>query len=374
MLSYIEISQKNLVHNFRMMKSLLRPGVKIVSVIKADAYGHGQNVVAKILEKETDYFQVDDFQELKELRKVSKKPTFVFGYVGKSEMAEAIKLGGILCAYDEKQIKNINAAAKKLGKKAIVHIKIDAALGRQGVLVKNLQKLINVLKKCQNIIVDGTYSHFANIEDTTDFSHAQKQLNLFDQAYQIFLKNGYTKIKTHISASSGIMAYENKKGKSSLARTGISLYGLWPSEDLRKKLETKKFRLKPVLRWITHVAQIKNLPKNHPIGYGLTYVTKRPMKVAVTPQGYSDGFDRGLSNSGGVLIQGKRCKILGRVAMNMFVVDVSHLKNIKNEEEVVLLGRQRKAEITAEEIAERLGTINYEVVARISPLLPRIIR
>ncbi len=374
MLSYIEISQKNLVHNFRMMKSLLRPGVKIVSVIKADAYGHGQNVVAKILEKETDYFQVDDFQELKELRKVSKKPTFVFGYVGKSEMAEAIKLGGILCAYDEKQIKNINAAAKKLGKKAIVHIKIDAALGRQGVLVKNLQKLINVLKKCQNIIVDGTYSHFANIEDTTDFSHAQKQLNLFDQAYQIFLKNGYTKIKTHISASSGIMAYENKKGKSSLARTGISLYGLWPSEDLRKKLETKKFRLKPVLRWITHVAQVKTLPKNHPIGYGLTYVTKKPMKVVVVPQGYSDGFDRGLSNSGEVLIQGKRCRVLGRVAMNMFVVDVSHLKNIENEEEVVLLGRQGKVEITAEEIAERLGTINYEVVARISPLLPRITR
>ena len=212
MLSYIEISKENLLHNFQMMKSLVRPGVKIVSVIKADAYGHGQNVVAKILEKETDYFQVDDFSELKLLRQVSKKPTFVFGYVEKSEMAEAIKLGGILCAYDETQIKNINAAAKRLGKKAIVHIKIDAALGRQGVSVKDLPKLINVLKKCQNIVIDGAYSHFANLEDTTDLSHAQKQLDLFESALAIFSKNGYTKLKTHISASSGIMAYENKNG------------------------------------------------------------------------------------------------------------------------------------------------------------------
>ena len=374
MLSYIEISKENLLHNFRLMKSLVRPGVKIVSVIKADAYGHGQNVVAKILEKETDYFQVDDFYELKLLRQVSKKPTFVFGYVKKSEMEEAIKLGGMLCTYDETQIKNINAAAKKLGKKAIVHIKIDAALGRQGVLVKDLPKLINVFKKCQNIVVDGVYSHFANIEDTTDFSHAQKQLDLFERALSIFRKNGYAKLKTHISASSGIMAYENKNGKTSLVRTGISLYGLWPSEDLRKKLENKKFKLKPVLRWVTHVAQIKNLPKNYPIGYGLTYITPKPMKIAVIPQGYSDGYDRGLSNSGAVLIQGKRCRVLGRVAMNMFVVDISHLKNVKNEEEVVLLGRQGQAEITAEEIAERLGTINYEIVARISPLLPRITR
>lgn len=374
MLSYIEISKKNLVHNFRMMKSLLRPEVKIAAVIKANAYGHGQNLVAKILEKEADYFQVDDLQELKELRKVSKKPTFVFGYVPKKEMAEAVKLKVILGVYDEEQIKALNSVAKKLKTKAKVHVKIDAALGRQGVLPKDLQALIKVIKKCKNISVLGAYSHFANIEDTADFSHARKQLDLFDEACKIFSKNGYQNLETHISASSGIMAHENKNSQASIVRTGISLYGLWPSEELKKRLEKNNFKLKPVLRWITHVAQVKTLPKNHPIGYGLTYVTKKPMKVVVVPQGYSDGFDRGLSNSGEVLIQGKRCRVLGRVAMNMFVVDVSHLKNIENEEEVVLLGRQGKVEITAEEIAERLGTINYEVVARISPLLPRITR
>ena len=144
MLSYIEISKENLLHNFRLMKSLLRPEVKIAAVIKANAYGHGQNLVAKILEKEADYFQVDDIEELRLLREISKKPTFVFGYVAKNEIAEAIKLKGILGVYDKDQILCINSVAKKIRQKAVVHVKIDAALGRQGVLIKDLQKIINI--------------------------------------------------------------------------------------------------------------------------------------------------------------------------------------------------------------------------------------
>lgn len=374
MLSYIEISKKNLLHNFRTMKTLVKPRVKIAAVIKANAYGHGQNIVAKILEKEAEYFQVDDIEELRSLRQISKKSVLVFGYVSKNELSEALKFKGILCVYNKDQILSLNAAAKKIKKKAIVHIKIDAALGRQGVLLKDLPEIIKILKKCKNIMVDGIYAHFANIEDTTDFLHAHKQLEIFDQAIKIFHKNGYKKLKTHISASSGVMVYENNNGKSELIRPGISIYGMWPSEDLRKRFESKKFNLKPVLRWVTHVAQVKTLPKNHSIGYGLTYITKKPTKAAVIPQGYSDGYDRGLSNKGEVLIQGKRCRVLGRVAMNMFVADVTHLKNIKNEDEVILLGRQGKEEITAEELAEHLGTINYEITTRITPLLKRIIK
>ena len=373
MLSYIEISRKNLLHNFKMAKSLVKPGVKIIAVIKANAYGHGQNVVAKILEKEADCFQVDDAEELKLLRQVSQKPTFVFGYVSKEEMAEVIKLKGIMGVYDANQVLAINSAAKKINKKAVVHIKIDAALGRQGVLIKDLQKFINILKKCQNIIAKGVYAHFANIEDTTNFSHAQKQLDLFNQALKMLAKNGYKNLERHISASSGAMVYEKNGGKSSLIRPGIMLYGMWPSEDLGKRFKKHGLKLKPVLRWVTHVVQVKTLPKNHPIGYGLTYITKKPTKVAIIPQGYSDGYDRGLSNKGEVLIQGQRCQVLGRVAMNMFVVDVTHLRNIKNEDGVVLLGRQGKEEITTEELAKHLGTINYEITTRILTLLPRVI-
>lgn len=377
MLSCVEISKENLLHNFQMMKSLVRDDVKIAAVIKANAYGHGQNEVAQILENVADYFQVDDAQELKLLREVSQKPTLVLGYVAPQELSAVIESEGIMGVYDAGQIKAIDSAAKTAGKKAIVHVKMDAALGRQGVLVENLQNLIDTLKNCENIIVDGVYAHFANIEDTSDFSHAQKQLDLFEKAKDIFKKNGYSDIKTHISASSGIMVYEKNAGKSTIIRPGIALYGMWPSEDLRRRFNPpaggEKFMLKPVMRWVTHVAQVKMLPENHSIGYGLTYITSRPTKIAVIPQGYSDGYDRGLSNVGEVLINGKRCKVLGRVAMNMFVVDVSHINNAKADDEVVLLGKQDEEIITAEEIAAHIGTINYEITTRVLALLPRIV-
>ena len=137
--------------------------------------------------------------------------------------------------------------------------------------------------------------------------------------------------------------------------------------------ENSKFRLKPVLSWKTKIAQVKILPKGSSVGYGLTYITKKKTKIAVIPQGYADGFPRSLSNKGEVLIKGVRCKIVGRVSMNMFTVDVSHLTNVKAEDEVVMIGRQGKEQIMAEEMAKKLGTINYEIVARINPSLPRII-
>ena len=147
---------------------------------------------------------------------------------------------------------------------------------------------------------------------------------------------------------------------------------MWPSEYLKKKLKNK-ISLKPVMTWKTHVAQVKTLPFGHSVGYGLTYFTPKETKIAVIPQGYFDGFDRGLSNKGEVLIRGKRCRILGRVAMDMFVVNVSHIDKVKEEDEVFILGTQNKENIRAEEIAEKIDTINYEITARISPLLPRIV-
>ncbi len=373
MLSYIEISKENLLHNFEMMKSLVKPGTKMVAVIKADAYGHGQNEVAKILEDNADYFQVDDARELDHLRKISQKPTMVLGFVARSEMSGVIEQDGIFSIYDEGQILALEEIAASLKKKAIVHVKIDASLGRQGVLIDLVQDVIDVLKKCENIEVAGIYSHFANIEDTSDFSHAEKQIDAFQGALKIFKENGFENLETHISASSGIMVYEREQGNSSIVRAGIGLYGMWPSEEL-KECYGENIELKPVMRWVSHVAQVKTAPANYSIGYGLTFVTKEPTKIAVIPQGYSDGYDRGLSNCGEVLIRGARCKVLGRVAMNMFVVDVSHLEDAKAEDEVVLLGSQGKDRITAEEIASKIGTINYEITTRVLATLPRVVK
>lgn len=377
-LSYIELSKKNLIHNIKQFRDLTKKparrggGTKISVAIKGNAYGHGQNEIAKILEPYVDYFQINSVEELELLRKVSKKSVLLLGYVEKSDLAKVIKLSCILAVFSIEQLKHISVMAEICKKVQEIHIPIDAHLGREGFLLSELPNLFKEIKKSKFIKVTGIYAHFANIEDTLDFSHAQKQIEEYGRALKLADKFGFKNLQTHISATSGLLAYEKTKGIHPLIRLGIGVYGMWPSENL-KKMYQNKIKLKPVLSWKTKVAQIKILPKGHTIGYGLTYRTKKETKIAVIPQGYADGFDRGLSNKGEVLIKGARCKVVGRVSMNMFTVNVSHLKKVKIEDDVVILGSQGKEEITAEELAKKLDTINYEITTRISSLLPRMI-
>ena len=370
-LSYIAISKKGLIHNVQALKSIV-PHKEVVGVIKANAYGHGQNEVAKIIESYIDYFQVDDIEELRLLRKVSKKRTLVFGYVQESDLEEAVMLRGTLAVYDITRLRILQRIGARRKMKIPVHIKIDAHLGRQGLLLESIPAFIREFKKAPNVVVEGIYSHFSNIEDTTNMAHAKKQVAAFEAATALFNDEGFSNLKTHMSATSGLLTLDTKLS-TSLVRLGIGLYGMWPSEALKKEWGGR-LALLPVMRWVSHVAQVKNVPKGFSVGYGCTYVTKRPTTIAVIPQGYSDGFDRGLSNCGTVLIHGVRAPIVGRVAMNIIVADVTHIPRVRAEDEVVLLGSQKKEHITAEEIAKKLGTINYEITTRTSPLLPRIVR
>ncbi len=370
MLSFIEISCENLKHNFEALKNYVNRPIKTIAVIKANAYGCGQNEVANILEPLADYFALDDLDELRQLRKVSQKTVLLLGYVPKEDLKEAVELGAILVIYDLERARILDELAKEKKRKIKIHVKIDAFLGRQGILTDEAENFSQALSRFEHLEVEALYGHFSDIEDTDDFSHAQKQIENFEKAVEVFRQNGFAKVKTHLSATSGILVWEKQQGRSDFVRLGIGLYGLWPSQDLKQKFGGQIY-LKPVLRWISRIAQVKILPKGFPIGYGLTFVTKKETKIAVVPQGYSDGFDRGFSNCGEVLIGGKKCSILGRVMMNMFVVDVSHLKKVEVEDEVVLLGFQGSEEITAEEMAEKIGTINYEIMARISPLLTK---
>jgi alanine racemase len=342
-----------------------------MSVVKGNAYGHGLQEVVSILEGSTDRFGIISIEDLRALRKITHKPALLLGYIAKDDLEEAVALKGTLVVYDTERIILLNDIGKRTGTKPIVHLKIDAALGRQGIMPEDLEQFLSDIKPYTHITIEGIYAHFANIEDTEDFSHAQKQINLFEQAKEIMKKHGYTQLITHIASTAGTLVYEQDKKVNTMVRLGLGLYGMWPSLYISSQMKAKGLELKPALRWVTHIAQVKSVPAAFTIGYGLTYRTTAPMTVAVVPQGYSDGYDRGLSNKGAVLIHGKRCSILGRVAMNMFVVDVTHLQNVQAEDEVVLLGMQGEEEISAEELAEYLDTINYEVTTRISSLLPR---
>jgi len=371
-LSCLEISKANLLHNISEFRKIIPLGTNLVAVVKANAYGHGTREVVPILENQVDYFQVDDIEELREVRKISQKPVLVFGYVEKDELEEAVSLGGIFGVYDADRIDILNKIGEKRNAKIKIHLKIDALLGRQGILIDEIEPTIKSIKDCEFLELESIYSHFSNIEDTESLEHAHKQYDVLIQAKKLAQINGFPNITHHISATSGILSDTKNNWDSSLLRVGMGMYGLWPSVQLRERL-SEEINLKPVMKWITKVAQVKDLPENYPVGYGLTFITEKLTKIALIPQGYADGFDRKFSNKGCVLIGGMRAKVLGRVAMNMFVVDISDISNVQVEDEVVLLGKQGNEEITAEELAEPIGRINYEIIARMSPLLPRIV-
>lgn len=371
-LSYVELSRKNLEHNLKSLRSITKPGTKIAFAIKGNAYGHGQNEIAKMAEKHCDYFIVNSFEELRLLRVASKKPTFVLGYISPSLLPDAIKLGCILSIFSKQQFQEVETIAKKLKKIQEVHIAVDALLGREGFLESELSDFLCEAIQSKHIRITGIYAHFANIEDTNNFTHAERQIAAYNNMLEIAKSAGCVNLQTHISATSGILAYEKGDGMHAVVRTGIGAYGLWPSEHLEYAYK-KKMSLLPVLSWKTHVSQVKIIPADRTIGYGLTYTTRKKTTIALLPQGYADGYSRALSNKGYVLIGGKKCPVLGRVSMNMFVVDVSKFGPVNEGDEVVLLGSQGKQEVTAEELGELSGTINYEVTTRINPLLPRIV-
>jgi len=366
-LSYIEISKENLLHNIATFRSILGDQKKLVAVVKANAYGHGMKEVAEIAENHVDYFQVDDIEELRELRTVTSKPTLVLGYVQKSDLEELVQLNGIVTVFDIDRLKQLHKIGKIHDQKIIVHVEVDALLGRLGIPADYVEQFVVEAKQFDYVKIEALYAHFSDIEDSENLVHANKQYEIIKSLSEKL------NLPFHLAATSGILAEPSNNWGAYVLRLGIGMYGLWPSKRLEEEWNDK-VQLLPVLSWKTKIAQIKTVPTNYPIGYGCSYITTKETTIAVIPQGYSDGYDRKLSNNSVVLIGDKRCPVLGRIAMNMFSVDVSDVAEVSAEQEVVLLGRQGKEEITAAELGERTGTISYEVVARISPLLKRTIK
>ncbi len=366
-LSEIQIEAGALVHNVRSLSTLVPSGTSVIAVIKGNAYGHGMKQVVPVLDPLVSGFQIDDIEELRQLRELTSSRALLLGYVTKSDIEEAISLGAELAIYDLERLKVIQAAARKLERMPTVHLKIDAMLGRQGIDPSQIYEVMDALRQTPEIHVVAAYAHFANIEDTTDLGHAFQQIEIFDKVWHQMRDSGWPILGRHMSATSGLMTVESG---NDLVRLGLGIYGMYPSAALARS--HGDLNLRPAMRWVSHLAQIRTVPARHPIGYGLTYFTPKEMRIGIVPQGYADGYDRGLSNSGEVLVHGVRCAVLGRVAMNMFTIDLSNVPEAHAEEEVVLLGSQGSDRIEAEELAQRLGTINYEITTRVSSLIPRV--
>jgi len=437
-LQEIQIDLRNLQHNIKRLKSLIKPKTclarlaskragrraKFMAVVKSNAYGHGMVKCAQAaIEAGADWLGVVNINEALELRNAEvKPPILILGYVEAKDFKTAAENDISVAIVNWEQINYLKTQRSKL--KAIsknlklkIHIKIETGISRLGFTEEEWPKLINKLKNLpENITIEGIYSHFASVEEY-DLVYAQKQIIQFEKFKKLFESHKPYAISHmpifHMAASAATMIMP--ESHFDMVRCGIAIYGLWPSKETKVSFEFKNLAyrqageklkmknhnlkiksefLKPVLSYKTKIVQIKQVERGDFIGYGCTYPVDKSMTIAVIPVGYAEGFDRGFSNpapvfdsevaqtrgagnkSGEVLINGKRCPVVGRVCMNMMVTDVTELKvkseKLKVGDEVVLIGKQGDEEITADEWAEKLGTINYEITTRLPKDIIRV--
>src|SRR3989339_43858 len=373
--TWVEIDERALLSNIETLRSLLSEETHLCGVVKANAYGHGIKEVVQILARSgVDAFGVDNIDEALFVRSLHPSALIlVLGYTLPERLQDASQQNIDLTVYDLEIIKRLEEESTKLAKQVNIHLKIETGTSRQGIVQQEYRQFFEEIKKSKHLILKGLSTHFANIEDVTDTSYPTHQFQRFQEAIIEARTSNLTPTYTHCACSAAVILYPDTHGN--LVRSGIALYGIWPSPIVETTTRQHGIpcRLNPVLTWKTRIAQVKSLPAGTPIGYGLTEILSRQSRVAVLPVGYSDGYDRSLSSKGEVLIQGQRCKILGRICMNMMMVDVSTVPNTETGQEVVLIGRSGRHEVTAVNLAKQADTIPYEILSRINPNLPRIV-
>ncbi|MCX6740793.1 MAG: alanine racemase [Candidatus Parcubacteria bacterium] len=374
MLTYLEINKSAITHNLRQIKKLVGPKVDIMAIVKSNAYGHGMVETAKIAIKAgANWLGVISDSEALSLRQAKVKASiFILSFWDQAELKNKIKkiYNCDFPIYSIEQAKFLSQLGQKIRKTINIHIKIDTGASRVGIRPDEAVAIIKKIKGLPKLNLCGIFTHYAASEDS-DQSFTNQQTDKFTWVIDALEKQGVDIAWRHAACSAATLV--NRQTRFNLIRLGIVLYGLWPSPETKLLSDVKNGRLdlKPALAWKTRIIQIKDLPGRITIGYDRTYQTKKKIKLAILPVGYWDGYDRKLSNCGEVLINGQRCPVRGRVCMNLTMVEVPGTLRAKVGDEAVLLGRQGKKEITAEELAQKIGTINYEVVTRINPLIVR---
>lgn len=360
--TWIEIDERAVYHNINEFRKIIKPSVKLMAIVKSNAYGHGLVDFTKTVENRVDWFGVDSITEGLKLRQRGlKKPILVLGYTLPAMLEDAAKNDISLTASNFELINNV----AKLKNKPKIHIKIDSGMHRQGFFLEDLPYVIRLFKLFK-FSPEGIYTHLAAVKNHLYPFFSSKQIEVFKKADDLFKKAKFKNYLRHITASAGTILYP--EAHFDMVRIGCGLYGMFIAKELESQA---KLNLKPVLTWKSIIGEIKGVPKNSYIGYDLTEKTMKTSKLAVIPIGYWHGFDRGFSNCGEVLIKSKRCRVLGRVSMDMIVIDVSNISDVKINDEVIILGNSGKEKISVEDMAIKINTINYEIVTRLNPLIKR---
>lgn len=374
LLNWIEIDRAALLRNLKGFRAMVGPGVRLMPVVKSNAYGHGSAEVAAILAaRDTDlWFGVNSLDEVLQLREGGiKLPVLALGHVPLARLGEAVDADLRLTVYNAETVRAL--ARLKTRRKVRLHLKLETGTNRQGVDLPGALRIAGLIARSPRLALEGCSTHFANIEDTTSPVYPNAQIARYRKIMDALRAKGHDPKINHVACTAAALVFP--EARLQLVRLGIGLYGLWPSRETMLSLRERNstFDLAPVLSWKTRVAQVKTVAAGSYIGYGCTYRATRKTKLAILPVGYNEGYDRKLSNTAHVLIKGKRAPVRGRVCMNLCMADVTDIPGVRLEDEVVLLGAQGKERISAEQLAAWIGTINYEVVTRINPALPRIV-
>lgn len=356
-----------IAYNMTNIKSKVGKETGIIGIIKADAYGHGSVEISKvILENGADWLAVAVVDEGINLRKNGiAAPILLLGYTPELRLEDVVNNGFIQTVYTYKTAKKLSDVAVRLGKTAVIHIKIDTGMGRIGYRVNeaSADEIVKI-SELPNIEVNGMFTHFSTA-DEKDKDYTLNQYKKFVQMDALLRERGLEIPIKHAANSAAIMDFDNMM--FNMVRPGIILYGAYPSEEVDKD----NLSIKPAMSVKTHVSYVKEVNEGDYISYGRKYQAVGKRIIATIPVGYADGFMRAYSNGGKVLIKGECAPIVGRICMDQFMVDVTDIKDVQINDEVVLIGKQGNKEITVDFIASILDTINYEVFCTLSKRVPR---
>ena len=371
-----EINLKAFKHNIDNLKIILGSNIGIMSVIKADAYGHGAIPCSKAaIECGVSYLGAGVIEEGIELRKNGiTEPILILGGIFLNEAADLVHYDLTTILSTPTLADELSNQGKKQGKIVKVHIKVDTGMNRLGVRPEDLLNLIEKIKTLPNLNLEGLTTHFSSADDE-DSSITKNQIELFQKALLELKKSGIHPPITHLANSSALFRFPDSRGK--IVRPGLIQYGALPSPILNpivKKL-CKKDNLddfQPVMQWKSKIIQLKLTPKGEALSYSRKFFTQKESLIATLPIGYADGLNRNLSNNMQVLIKGKFAPQVGNICMDMILIDVSKIPDVNLGEEVVIFGRQGNKQISVEELADKSGTIPYELFCNISKRVPRI--
>ncbi len=377
--SYIELSKSAYRNNIKYLRKIIGKETKFSSVIKGNAYGHGiENIIPMAEKMGVDHFSVFSANEAFEALKFKSESSglMIMGLLDYEEIEWAVKNDIEFFVFDPGKLEKAIEIAKSLKKKAHIHLEVETGFHRTGFEYNYMPKLIEFMKKNRDhFVFEGLCTHYAGAESITNYVRVKNQIRIFHKFNRYFQRHNIIPNRRHTASSAATLTYPNTI--MDMVRIGIAQYGFWPSPETHmyrfRKNPSESNYLRRLISWKTRVMAVKEVEPGEFIGYGTSFLANKKMKIAVLPVGYANGFSRSLSNTGRVLIKGRRVQVIGIVTMNTMSVNVSDLPNVEKGDEVVLIGKQRRLSISISSFCEMSDQLNYQLLARLPANIPRYI-